>query len=126
MSLGLLARFGTIGRAGCDFDPKPQFGEWFIRCVRESIRVSTARRSKEHVKSSNPETTITQTSIEEAFVNARPRLIAIVQKQLVPINTNAFTAVSIARAAVPQVIALRGQLEKLVDFDIVNVDNVEL
>jgi len=76
--------------------------------------------------STNPEIVTTQTKLEAAFEKVRPQFIAIPQEQVVPITTDVFTATSVARAAVPKIVVLRAQLEKLVAFEIVNVDNLEL
>jgi hypothetical protein len=69
---------------------------------------------------------ISQTSLEDAFSKVRPRFMAVPQEQILAINTDVFTAVSTVRASVPRIVTLRPQLEKLIDFDIVNVDDLDL
>jgi hypothetical protein len=61
-----------------------------------------------------------------ALEQVRPELVGLLPDQLAAITTEPFMAASVARAAVPRVMAYRVEIEKLPGFEISHLDKLEL
>lgn len=61
----------------------------------------------------------------ESLDKVRPAMAALEPDELVPVNTDPFTAVSTARAVLPKLLSLRDQLVELPNFDPKHLDNLE-
>lgn len=77
-----------------------------------------------------PETTesnqVQQPRLREALVKVRPEMAALEQKDLLQIQVDPMTAVTTARGALAQIRAFRSLLLQLPEFEIKNLDNLEL
>lgn len=69
---------------------------------------------------------VAQPRLREALERIRPQLDALADQQLLPINLDPISAVTIARGALPGLLALRSQLASMINsFALSNLDDLE-
>jgi hypothetical protein len=74
---------------------------------------------------SNTVISSTTNSILDALERVRPELAQMTEEELLPITAEPVTAGMTMRGALPRIMALRPQLEKLNDFDVKALDKLE-
>ncbi len=70
--------------------------------------------------------TIARPRLRESLDKVRPEMVALEENHLLPINVDPLTAVATARGALAQILTLRKRMEALPEFEIQNLDKLEL